>query len=47
MSKTCAQLGYDCGAAADGCGNIIQCGNCSGNQTCGGGGSANVCGGGV
>jgi hypothetical protein len=42
--KTCAQLGYDCGPEADGCGNLVQCGNCLGADTCGGGGHPGVCG---
>jgi hypothetical protein len=33
--KTCAQLGVNCGAAGDGCGNSIDCGNCTGDQVCG------------
>ncbi len=41
--QTCAGLGYDCGAAGDGCGNLLQCGSCDAG-TCGGGGQANVCG---
>ncbi|HEX4336157.1 MAG TPA: hypothetical protein VH062_09605 [Polyangiaceae bacterium] len=36
--KTCADLGYGCGPNSDGCGNVIQCGTCSGNDYCGGGG---------
>ena len=46
--KTCADLGYDCGPAGDGCGNMIDCsadgGPCPGNQFCGGGGPSK-CGG--
>ena len=42
--KTCAQQGFDCGAAGDGCGNIIQCGACVAPQYCGGGGPSK-CGG--
>jgi hypothetical protein len=42
--KTCAQLGASCGPAGDGCGNVIQCGNCTAPQTCGGGGQPSVCG---
>src|SRR5690349_18740980 len=26
--KTCADLGFECGPAGDGCGGIIQCGTC-------------------
>jgi len=35
---TCTKLGYNCGAASDGCGNILQCGTCTAPQFCGGGG---------
>ncbi len=42
--KTCGELGYNCGPAADGCGNLLQCGACLGADTCGGGGTAGVCG---
>jgi hypothetical protein len=42
--KTCAELGFDCGGAADGCGNLIDCGTCSGTDTCGGAGQPSVCG---
>ena len=41
---TCATLGYNCGPAADGCGNLLQCGNCFGADMCGGGGTSGVCG---
>ena len=32
--KTCADLGYDCGVAADGCGSTVNCGStvCAGNR---------------
>ena len=45
--RTCAQAGANCGQIADGCGGIQMCGNCIAPQTCGGGGTANLCGGGV
>jgi hypothetical protein len=35
---TCPALGYNCGAAADGCGGLLQCGSCTAPQTCGSGG---------
>jgi len=43
--KTCAQLGYSCGQAGDGCddGTVLDCGTCPSGQTCGGGG-VGVCG---
>jgi hypothetical protein len=40
---TCAKLGYTCGPAGDGCGNLLQCGSCTSPQYCGGGGYE-VCG---
>ena len=43
VPKTCAQLNYDCGAAGDGCGNLLDCGTCTSPQYCGGGGY-DVCG---
>jgi hypothetical protein len=44
VPKTCAQLGYTCGPAGDGCGNLLQCGTCTLPQICGGGGKPSVCG---
>jgi hypothetical protein len=44
--KTCAQLGYSCGAQGDGCGGVVNCGSCPTGQSCGGGGAPGVCGGG-
>jgi hypothetical protein len=43
---TCAAQGKNCGSIADGCGGTLSCGSCSPTppQTCGGGGTANVCG---
>jgi len=43
---TCASLGKNCGSISDGCGGTLTCGTCSAPATCGGGGKANVCGGG-
>jgi hypothetical protein len=37
--ETCAEQHIECGPAGDGCGNLIQCGSCSGGQACGGGGA--------
>jgi hypothetical protein len=42
--KTCGDLGYNCGPASDGCGNLLQCGGCFGADTCGGAGAPGVCG---
>jgi hypothetical protein len=45
--STCASLGFDCGVAVDPkCGGVLHCGSCTAPETCGGGGKANVCGGG-
>jgi len=44
---TCQQIGANCGQVADGCGKLLDCGTCLSPQICGGGGTANVCGGGV
>jgi hypothetical protein len=45
--RTCADAGANCGQVANGCGALLDCGNCLAPQTCGGGGNANICGGGV
>gem|GEM_PF-1368037 len=44
VPATCASLGKNCGATADGCGGSLSCGSCTSPQTCGGAGAANVCG---
>jgi hypothetical protein len=36
--RTCAEQHLGCGPAGDGCGNVIQCGTCAPQQSCGGGG---------
>ena len=41
---TCAAQGKNCGSIPDGCGGTLTCGTCSAPQTCGGGGTPNVCG---
>ena len=42
---TCTGLHYECGVAADGCGNTLDCGSCTkSGDTCGGGGVQNTCG---
>jgi hypothetical protein len=38
-------MGLDCGPTDDGCGGSLDCGSCPVNETCGGGGTPNVCGG--
>lgn len=42
--NTCSGLGATCGAIADGCGGLLDCGTCTAPDTCGGGGVANQCG---
>ncbi|MEO6954991.1 MAG: hypothetical protein ABI321_24540 [Polyangia bacterium] len=41
---TCDSVGANCGPVSDGCGGILQCGACSSNESCGGGGTPSVCG---
>src|SRR6266851_3022489 len=42
---TCTAQGATCGMIPDGdCGDMLTCGTCTAPQTCGGGGTANVCG---
>jgi hypothetical protein len=41
---TCAAQGDNCGTISDGCGGTLDCGTCTLPQTCGGGGTSNVCG---
>jgi hypothetical protein len=41
---TCQAQGASCGSIPDGCGGTLECGACSGGQTCGGGGTPNQCG---
>lgn len=43
IPKTCAGLGANCGAADNGCGQLIDCGVCPDGQSCGAT-KANVCG---
>jgi hypothetical protein len=42
---TCADLNKQCGQAGDGCGGVLDCGNCAPQETCGGGGVPGQCGG--
>jgi Cys-rich repeat protein len=39
VAKTCAQLGYTCGAPSDGCSGTLSCGACAAGQVC----EAGVC----
>jgi FMN phosphatase YigB (HAD superfamily) len=41
---TCLAAGKTCGAIPDGCGDMLECGECVDPETCGGGGVDNVCG---
>jgi hypothetical protein len=43
-ATTCAKSNVQCGPTADGCGGILQCGDCPAGKTCGGAGVAGVCG---
>jgi hypothetical protein len=43
--KKCADWGFNCGPAGDGCGGSLQCGTCTSPEFCGGGGQPSVCGG--
>jgi hypothetical protein len=43
---SCAAQGKNCGSVSDGCGGTLTCGSCTSPESCGGGGVANVCGGG-
>lgn len=40
---TCEAVGAQCGSVGDGCGGSLACGDCTGEEVCGGGGVANVC----
>jgi len=42
--RKCSDVGANCGPIADGCGGLINCGDCTAPETCGGGGTPNVCG---
>jgi hypothetical protein len=44
VKKTCASENANCGPIGDGCGGVIQCGTCTNNETCGGGGKPSTCG---
>ncbi len=42
---SCEELERNCGPVTDACGRVVECGTCSATQTCGGGGTAGLCGG--
>lgn len=44
---TCKAAVKNCGSMPDGCGGVIKCGDCTSPESCGGGGTANVCGQGI
>jgi len=44
---TCASMNATCGPIGDGCGGVIECGQCATPDTCGGGGTLFTCGGGM
>ena len=45
VGTTCAQAGGKfCGKIGDGCGRLLDCGGCPAGESCGGDGTANVCG---
>jgi chitodextrinase len=43
-ATTCSAQGKNCGSISDGCGGTLSCGSCTSPATCGGAGTANVCG---
>jgi hypothetical protein len=48
VPKTCADQGFNCGVASDGCGKTLDCGaTCANNEVCGANGVPNVCGAGT
>jgi hypothetical protein len=44
FAVTCAEFGLNCGSIDDRCGSTLDCGTCTAPETCGGGGTPNVCG---
>lgn len=40
---TCANESANCGVIADGCGGLLECGNCAAEEYCGGDGTPNQC----
>lgn len=43
VPNTCEELRAFCGEIDDGCGGTLECGECTGTDTCGGGGIPNIC----
>jgi hypothetical protein len=43
LPKTCDELGISCGRAPDGCGGVLQCGECTAEGVCPMGGRAGAC----
>jgi hypothetical protein len=44
VPATCASQGATCGSISDGCGGAVDCGTCIDPESCGGGGTPNMCG---
>lgn len=44
IPTSCAAQGANCGTIFDGCNQTLSCGSCIAPETCGGGGTPNVCG---
>ena len=42
--QTCESQKATCGPVGDGCGGVIDCGSCTGPESCGGGGTLFTCG---
>jgi hypothetical protein len=40
---TCEQLGFECGPTSDGCGGLLECGDCPAGMGCGAGGVLGKC----
>jgi len=43
MPTSCEARGAECGTIDDGCGVALSCGSCTGEELCGGDGTANRC----
>jgi hypothetical protein len=42
--RTCSEQNIECGPAGNGCGGLLDCGECVNGLTCGGGGVPGKCG---